>query len=85
MISRPPYRLLHVVLTNPTKQMSAHSKPKSDTGSLEQMLLKTDENLKNLFIRVMNLHAGYQIAPRSQVQLAAEVRKEIEESLSQKP
>jgi hypothetical protein len=56
---------------------------REEDGPLQQLLRDTDGDLKDLFIKVMNLHAGYQIVERSSAQLVAEVRKEIENSLSE--
>ncbi len=53
-----------------------------ESTSLEVLLDSVDENTKDLFIRVMNLHAGYQIQERSPKQLVDAVRNEIEKSLS---
>ena len=53
-----------------------------ETASLKELLETTDKDLRDLFIKVMNLHAAHQIATRTQSQLAAEVRKHIEESLA---
>jgi hypothetical protein len=53
-----------------------------ETASLKELLDTTDKDLRDLFIKVMNLHAAHQIATRTQSQLAAEVRKHIEESLA---
>jgi hypothetical protein len=50
--------------------------------SLEKLIKQHDEKLQKLFIKVMNLHAGYQVGPaRSAPQIVAEVRKDIEQSL----
>jgi len=49
--------------------------------SLKELLETTDKSLRDLFIKVMNLHAAHQITTRTQSQLVAEVRKHIEESL----
>jgi hypothetical protein len=52
-------------------------------ASLEELLKKRDEKLRRLFIKVMNLHAGHQVGVvRSQAQMVAEVRKEIDQSLT---
>jgi hypothetical protein len=59
-------------------------KPESSPkpASLEELLKQHDEKLRRLFIKVMNLHAGHQVgALRSQAQVVAEVRKEIDQSL----
>jgi hypothetical protein len=57
--------------------------PKKSAASLEELLKERDEKLRKLFIKVMNLHAGHQVgSPRSQSQLVAEVRKEIDQSLT---
>lgn len=53
----------------------------TEDTSLKELLETTDSGLRDLFIKVMNLHAGHQITPRTPSQLAAEVRKHIEESL----
>ena len=63
-----------------TDQVPAHQ---DNPGSLEDLLLNTDKDLKTLFIKVMNLHAAHQIVTRTQSQLTAEVRKLVEESLAQ--
>jgi hypothetical protein len=53
----------------------------ADVHPLEALLEKKDEGLKRLFVKVMNLHAGFQIEERTQKQLFDAVRKEIEQSL----
>lgn len=53
-----------------------------EAASLKELLETMDEDLRGLFIKVMNLHAAHQIATRTQSQLVAEVRKHIEESLA---
>jgi len=63
--------------------MPGKSEPSQKPESLEELLKQRDEKLRKLFIKVMNLHAGHQVGPpRSQAQLVAEVRKEIEQSLT---
>ena len=64
--------------------MPSKINPTQDNTPLQQLLQSTDEGVKDLFIRVMNLHAGYQIEERSSAQLTAEVRKAIEISLEDK-
>lgn len=54
-----------------------------EPASLEKLLDSVDDNIRHLFIKVMNLHAGYQIQERSPKQLVDAVRNEIEKSLSQ--
>ncbi len=61
--------------------MSGKLVHESQQASFQQLLEGTDQDLKDLFIKVMNLHAAHQIVTRTQSQLAAEVRKHIEESL----
>lgn len=62
--------------------MSTKHVTKEPTDSLKELLDTTDKGLKDLFIKVMNLHAAHQITTRTQAQLTAEVRKHIEESLN---
>ena len=63
--------------------MPAKIESSQKPASLEELLKQHDEKLRKLFIKVMNLHAGYQVGPpRSQAQLVAEVRKEIDQSLT---
>ena len=38
-----------------------------DSGSLKELLDETDKDLKDLFIKVMNLHAAHQIVSETQV------------------
>jgi hypothetical protein len=61
--------------------MSAKSTSNNEPGSLKDLLQATDKDLRDLFIKVMNLHAAHQIVARTQAQLTADVRKHIEESL----
>jgi len=63
--------------------MPAKHIPDDAPASLRDLLQTVDDDMRDLFIKVMNLHAAHQIAPRTQPQLAAEVRKKIEESLEQ--
>lgn len=53
-----------------------------ETPSLEKLLDSVDGNIRRLFIKVMNLHAAFQIEERSPKQLVDAVRNEIEKSLS---
>jgi len=63
--------------------MPAKTESSQKPASLEELLKLRDEKLRKLFIKVMNLHAGHQVGPpRSQAQLVAEVRKEIDQSLT---
>ena len=63
--------------------MPAKSESSPKPASLEELLKQRDEKLRRLFIKVMNLHAGHQVGPpRSQAQMVAEVRKEIDQSLT---
>lgn len=63
--------------------MPARTEPSEKPSSLEELLKQRDEKLRKLFIKVMNLHAGHQVGPpRSPAQLVAEVRKEIDQSLT---
>ena len=63
--------------------MPAKPESSSKPASLEELLKQRDEKLRKLFIKVMNLHAGHQVGPpRSQTQMVAEVRKEIDQSLT---
>jgi hypothetical protein len=62
--------------------MSTRAESSKKPASLEKLLKQHDEKLQKLFIKVMNYHAGHQVgAARSQTQLVAEVRKEIDQSL----
>jgi hypothetical protein len=62
--------------------MPAKSDSSQKPASLEELLKQRDEKLRRLFIKVMNLHAGHQVGPpRSQAQMVAEVRKEIDQSV----
>lgn len=63
--------------------MPNKTKAGQKSPSLEQLLDSVDDNIRRLFIKVMNLHAGYQIVERSQKQLVDAVRNEIEKSLSE--
>lgn len=63
--------------------MRNKNKANQAAPSLEQFLASVDENLRDLFIKVMNLHAGFQIVERSPKQLVDAVRNEIENSLSE--
>jgi len=63
--------------------MAAKIESSKTSASLEELLKERDEKLRKLFIKVMNLHAGHQVgAVRSQAQMVAEVRKEIDQSLT---
>ena len=62
--------------------MTTRSESTKKPASLDKLLKQHDEKLQKLFIKVMNLHAGHQIGPaRSAAQIAAEVRKDVEQSL----
>jgi hypothetical protein len=63
--------------------MPARTELSQKPSSLEDLLKQHDEKLRKLYIKVMNLHAGHQVGPlRSPAQTVAEVRKEIEQSLT---
>jgi flagellar basal body-associated protein FliL len=49
--------------------------------SLEGLLNKHPKELRDLFVRTLNFHAGHQIKPLEGKQLIAQVRKDIEQSL----
>ncbi len=55
--------------------MSTNPTPKT----LDELLESRGEKMKKLFLKVMNLHAGYQIIPIPEKELLASIRKEIEE------
>lgn len=63
--------------------MNTHNKRKreQEAPSLDEFLDSVGDDLRYLFIKVMNLHAGFQIVERSPKQLADAVRNEIEKSL----
>ena len=59
--------------------MATNPTPKT----LDELLESRGPKMKKLFLRVMNLHAGYQINPMQEKELLASIRKEIEEACGQ--
>ena len=53
----------------------------AETTTLNHLLDGHPKKLRDLFIRTLNLHAGYQIKPLTGRELVAYVRKDIEQSL----
>jgi hypothetical protein len=48
--------------------------------SLEELLERHSECVQKLFLRVMNLHAGYQINERTDPQLVGEIYSAVEDA-----
>lgn len=60
--------------------MPNNIKSDQEAPSLDKLLDNVDDNIRQLFIKVMNLHAAFQIEERSPRQLVDAVRNEIEKS-----
>jgi len=54
------------------------SRKSSEPPTLRDLLDSSDEAVKRLFVKVMNLHAGYQIEERTKKQLVDAVRSETQ-------
>lgn len=60
--------------------MTPPSSP-TEITTLNHLLDGYPKQLRDLFVRTLNLHAGYQIKPLTGKELVANVRKDIEQSL----
>jgi flagellar basal body-associated protein FliL len=63
----------------PTK---SDSSPPETAASLKELLDQHPVKLRNLFVKTLMLHAGHQVgAPKSEKEIIALIRKEIEQTL----
>jgi len=53
---------------------------KNEKFKLQTFLSKQPQNIQNLFIKVVNLHAAYQMNPLSKKELLGRIRNEIEQA-----
>ena len=49
-----------------------------DVNNLDDLLSNCDDGMTKLFVKVMNMHAGFQISDRTDKQLIEDIHKEIE-------
>ena len=58
------------------------SSPTDMAASLQELLNQHPKTLRDLFIKTLMLHAGYQIGPpKSEREVIAIIRKDLEQSL----
>jgi len=55
--------------------------PKFKADALRKLIGEQPASMQNLFAKIINMYAGFNIAERSEKELRARVRREIEESL----
>lgn len=60
--------------------MTLQQQPRTKIRSIGDLLDKKDKKMRGLFLKVMNLHAAYQVNTKSDNELLAEIRQAIEES-----
>jgi hypothetical protein len=56
-----------------------------DVNNLDDLLSNCDDGMKKLFVKVMNMHAGFQISDRTDKQLIEDIHKEIEKVVNNQP